>query len=421
MSFDGLVLTKHGKEEILKAADGGKIIFSHIAFGDGVTNEPYNLKESLSHEVSKLAVTEVERKEDKIILSLDYTNKTFEKGFYFREIGVIANDKLCYYDNCGSNAEYIDPDNEVVTKEKRLRVALVLAETVNVQTNVESELYALKKDVDERFDKQLGNHVVEKDVPSDAVFTDTTYDNASKDASGLMSAEDYANLENITNASITHLIGSVINLNNYTGKDIKGFAVNATNVPSGQLPHGFFQVLYFNGKNFAPNGSGAEPISVQFYKPYSSQNVYSRFYNHSTKVMSEWNLIASPDFMLKSKSVNNFVTTEDGYFLDARMGPTIAGRINSAKTKVKRYVQSAGKLAANGDLRLDSMTISKIATAVGVDYSRIVAYYPVTARPTTTWSCVPHLFYDTSSSLYGVHNLGSQSDSVEVEWYVIYI
>lgn len=119
--------------------------------------------------------------------------------------------------------------------------------------------------------------------------------------------------------------------------------------------------------------------------------------------------------------VNNMVTTAAGYCLDARMGPTIAGYINAAKTKVKRYVQSAGTVVAGKDLRLNTMTVAAIATAVGVKSSQIVAYFPVSARPLTTWSCIPHIFYDTSSGLYGIHNLGTQNDSVEVEWYVIYI
>ena len=178
--FNGLVLTKLGKIELIKATDEGSLNFTHIAFGDGVTDDVYSLKDDLSHEVTRLAVTEVERQDDKIILSLDYTNRSFEKGFYFRELGIIANEKLCYYDNSGSDAEYIDPANTVVTKEKRLRIELMISDSVTVETTVDSKLYALKTDLVtlwskfvEVIKKQLGDHIVKKDVPENAVFTDT--------------------------------------------------------------------------------------------------------------------------------------------------------------------------------------------------------------------------------------------------------
>ena len=178
--FDGLVLTKLGKAELIKATDEGCLNFTHIAFGDGVTNDLYNLKDGLSHEVARLKITEVERTDDRIILSLDYTNRSFVKGFYFRELGIIANNKLCYYDNSGLDAEYIDPANTVVTKEKRLRIELMISDSVTVETTVDSKLYALKTDLVtlwskfvEVIKKQLGDHIVKKDVPENAVFTDT--------------------------------------------------------------------------------------------------------------------------------------------------------------------------------------------------------------------------------------------------------
>ena len=44
---------------------------------------------------------------------------------------------------------------------------------------------------------QIGDHTVAKDVPADAVFTDTTYDNATSLSDGLESKEHYAKIEGI--------------------------------------------------------------------------------------------------------------------------------------------------------------------------------------------------------------------------------
>ena len=152
MSFNGLVLTRNGQKEMMKAIDGESLTFSHIAFGDGNTTELYNLKEYLSNEICRLPITDVERQENKIILSIDYTNKSFSKGFYFRELGVIGNGKLCYYDNSGADAEYIDPDAESVSKEKRLRIEIIVSDEAKIETTAVGGLYVIKEEYEDDMD-----------------------------------------------------------------------------------------------------------------------------------------------------------------------------------------------------------------------------------------------------------------------------
>lgn len=203
MSFDGLVMTRHGKAELIKATDEGSLNFTHIAFGDGVTNDLPNLKDELSHEIARLEIAEVERKDDRIILSLDYTNRSFVKGFYFRELGVIGNGELCYYDNAGSDAEYIDPDNDSVTKEKRLRIELIISDVVNVETGVRSDLYALKEDV-ERSILEL-HELLEKKIEEEhdyaALLEAKIIQNGCGDAAGGKNLFNVTDLEQYMNLS----------------------------------------------------------------------------------------------------------------------------------------------------------------------------------------------------------------------------
>lgn len=65
---------------------------------------------------------------------------------------------------------------------------------------------------------KVNNHTVDKDVPSNAVFTDTTYSDATTSASGLMSASDKSKLNGIAN-----------NANNYTHPTSSG----NKHIPSG--------------------------------------------------------------------------------------------------------------------------------------------------------------------------------------------
>lgn len=58
------------------------------------------------------------------------------------------------------------------------------------------------------FDNQIGNHTVNSDVPVDAKFTDTTYEEATKEHNGLMSTEDKTVIENFKSGGVTGVKGA---------------------------------------------------------------------------------------------------------------------------------------------------------------------------------------------------------------------
>ena len=56
----------------------------------------------------------------------------------------------------------------------------------------------------------VNSHTVESDVPANAIFTDTTYEEATESQAGLMSAEDKTKLDNIANEIIDDVQASTI-------------------------------------------------------------------------------------------------------------------------------------------------------------------------------------------------------------------
>lgn len=127
-----------------------ELLFTHIQLGDGVYNGSYLSKKSLENEVMQIPVTRVSRRENEVTVECDWNTAQAPNGFYFREIGIIGNGVLCYYDNAGTgDAEYIDPESEVVSKEKRIRLTIVISADLNVTVYTASNLYALKKELDE--------------------------------------------------------------------------------------------------------------------------------------------------------------------------------------------------------------------------------------------------------------------------------
>ncbi len=149
MSFSGLILTNEGRNKIAAAvSENNALQFTHVQLGDGISNAPLYNKKELTHIIMEIPITKVTRSEGEVLLECDWNNNQAPKAFYLREIGIIGNGVLCYYDNAGSgNAEYIDPNQLNLKQEKRFRFNLFIHNGVNVETNIASGLYALDEDL----------------------------------------------------------------------------------------------------------------------------------------------------------------------------------------------------------------------------------------------------------------------------------
>ncbi len=147
MSFGGLILTINGRNELAKAELGEVFQFTEVVLGDGEFRGSFSNKTSLEHEVMRLSITSIKRKESEVIVECDFDSKSVQQTFYFREIGIVGNGKLCYYDNAGADAEYIDPESSTIVKQKRLRFVLAISSEVELNVALAEGLYALDQDL----------------------------------------------------------------------------------------------------------------------------------------------------------------------------------------------------------------------------------------------------------------------------------
>lgn len=147
MSFGGLILTINGRNELAKAELGEVFQFTEVVLGDGEFRGSFSNKTSLEHEVMRLSITSIKRKESEVIVECDFDSKSAQQAFYFREIGIVGNGKLCYYDNAGADAEYIDPESSTIVKQKRLRFVLAISSEVELNVALAEGLYALDQDL----------------------------------------------------------------------------------------------------------------------------------------------------------------------------------------------------------------------------------------------------------------------------------
>lgn len=154
MGFIGLTLTKAGRRLIASAiSEEDPLNITHIQLGEGICEGTFAEMKGLAKKVMEIPVKSVKRDEGKVIVNCDFNSTEAPKGFYFREVGIIGNGVLCYYDNSGDDAEYIDPETETVVKQKRLRFTISVSDDVEVTTMIPSGLYAMEAEVEEELEK----------------------------------------------------------------------------------------------------------------------------------------------------------------------------------------------------------------------------------------------------------------------------
>ncbi len=107
--------------------------------------------------------------------------------------------------------------------------------------------------------EKVGGHTVGKDVPEDAVFTDTTYENATASAPGLMSAADYAKLAGFSPASDYAKKSDISGLYKY-----KGSKASYSLLPTEGNEVGDVWNVEDTGMNYAWTGEAWDALGAAF-------------------------------------------------------------------------------------------------------------------------------------------------------------
>lgn len=164
--FGGLMLTNSGRNLEAKAQLGKTLKFKRIALGDGqITTESMITMTSLINEVLSVEIIGMQITKDNIVTITFYlTNQDLEKGFVWRELGVIAEDPdtkeeiLYNYGNARANAEYISGANEQDILELKVSIDLIISNVENVTVSIDNSLvFATKQELNE-----LNNAKVDK-------------------------------------------------------------------------------------------------------------------------------------------------------------------------------------------------------------------------------------------------------------------
>ena len=156
--FGGLVLTNSGRNLLAKNSLGKILKFKRIALGDGELGPSESMitltklkNELLSQDIIGLKIIQ-----DSIVqITFQLTNTKLQEGFYWRELGVIAEDPdtqeevLYCYGNARENGEYISAGGEADILEKYVNIDIIVSSSENVTAVIdESMVFVTKKDIE---------------------------------------------------------------------------------------------------------------------------------------------------------------------------------------------------------------------------------------------------------------------------------
>jgi hypothetical protein len=170
-AFGGLIMTNKGRALQAKAQTGVNLTFTRIGIGDGNLNGQSILDlNALVSEKKSLTLTKLKiQPGGKAVVGTVLSNQDITSGFYFREIGVFAQDPdvgeiLYCYGNAGPNAEYIPAGGGPDIVEKSIDVVTIVGNASNISATLDSSMiYASQTDLQNHIDDHNNPHNVTAD------------------------------------------------------------------------------------------------------------------------------------------------------------------------------------------------------------------------------------------------------------------
>ena len=155
-NYNKIIPTLAGSNLLVESIKSKKpLIFTRIALGDGTLTESESIENltALKHHMAQNSVQAINsRGNGEIDVVATISNTSVTSGFYARELGVFAKvgdtgtEKLFAYTNAGAQASYTPSGTSL--DEKLITVTFYIGNDVNVQINLNSQLYITQAALD---------------------------------------------------------------------------------------------------------------------------------------------------------------------------------------------------------------------------------------------------------------------------------
>lgn len=151
-AFINNTITQAGNYALARAIAGGKLNFTKIVLGDGQLPASMSIKEiqGVINPKAAIDIAKLKVNNDRTaIVGGTYTNNETETGFYWRELGLYAEDPdssvgeiLYCYGNAGDLAEWIPPSGSQTVIEKTIDILTYIGDAANVSIYIAADAYA---------------------------------------------------------------------------------------------------------------------------------------------------------------------------------------------------------------------------------------------------------------------------------------
>ena len=149
-------ITAAGLLVLAKGVAGQKINYTKIVLGDGYLEEGQTPR-TITGVVSPKATVDITKLkingDGTVAVGGIFTNGDETEGFYYRELGLYAEDPdpevgevLYCYGNCGDLAEWIPPSGGATIVEKTIDIVTAIGTATNVTAYIPADAYATKED-----------------------------------------------------------------------------------------------------------------------------------------------------------------------------------------------------------------------------------------------------------------------------------
>lgn len=165
-------ITTAGLIVLAKGVAGQKINYTKIVLGDGYLEEGQTPR-TLTGVVSPKATVDITKLkingDGTVAVGGIFTNGDETEGFYYRELGLYAEDPdpevgevLYCYGNCGDLAEWIPPSGGATIVEKTIDIVTAIGTATNVTAYIPADAYATKEDYETYLITYAGKSLGEK-------------------------------------------------------------------------------------------------------------------------------------------------------------------------------------------------------------------------------------------------------------------
>lgn len=200
MSFGMIAFTDRGRALQVKAAIGTQLKFTRIAVGDGqLSGQVTDELVALIHEVKSLNINELKiMSANKAKVGGILTNQGLASGFFWRELGVFAQDPdlgeiLYCYGNAGALAEYIPAQGSSEILERQVNIVTLVGNVSNITAvidqsmiyashseivDLQNQIYGLETDAKDYTDNKISllqESITQLAAELDSHFSDTSH------------------------------------------------------------------------------------------------------------------------------------------------------------------------------------------------------------------------------------------------------